>query len=300
VSVSLLARVSARVAAVVLLAGVSGAAQPEVRLALTVEAPDSLAPVATRIRTTDARPLAAALAQAGLSLPGEIRLLLIDEDDPTARATPPWVVGMAYGDRNIAIFPERIGSYPYDSLESVVWHEVAHLALSVTAGNKPLPRWFHEGVAMAIDKGWGVGSQLQLLLAVGGNPGLAELERLFTSETRPETVRAYLLAAALTVDLRQRYGATLPGAIAARVARGSTFEAAFAQETGVGPDEAAARAWRFYGRWTRWLPILTGASSLWFGILALACVAFVVTVRRRRRRRRQWDEEEWAASQTVH
>jgi hypothetical protein len=300
VSVSLLVRLGAGVAAGVLLAGVSDAAQPEVRLALTVEAPASLAPVAARIRTTDARPLAAALARAGLGLPLEIRLVLIDENDAAARGTPPWIVGMAYGDRDIAIFPERIGSYPYDSLESVVWHEVAHLALSVRAGGRPLPRWFHEGVAMSIDKGWGVGSQVQLLLAAGDNPGLADLERLFSSETRPETARAYLLAAALMADLQQRYGAALPGAIAARVARGSAFEAAFAEETGVGPDEAAARAWRFYGRWTRWIPIVASASSLWFGILALACVAFVVTLRRRRRRRRQWDEEEWAASQTVH
>ena len=48
--------------------------------------------------------------------------------------TPVWIVGLASGSHGIAIFPERIGSYPasypYGSLESGVWHEVVHLALS--------------------------------------------------------------------------------------------------------------------------------------------------------------------------
>ena len=55
--------------------------------------------------------------------------------------------------RTIVVFPARAGAYPYDSLESVVWHEVVHLALSAPAGNQS-PRWFHEGVAMSVDKGY--------------------------------------------------------------------------------------------------------------------------------------------------
>jgi hypothetical protein len=55
--------------------------------------------------------------------PQEIRVTLIAEDDPRARATPVWIAGLASGQHDIAIFPERIGAYPYDSLESVVWHK---------------------------------------------------------------------------------------------------------------------------------------------------------------------------------
>src|SRR5687768_10271987 len=53
----------------------------------------------------------------------------------------------------------------YGSLESVVWHEVVHLALSAQAGDRPLPRWFHEGVAMSVDKGLGVTSQVRSICA---------------------------------------------------------------------------------------------------------------------------------------
>jgi hypothetical protein len=285
-----------------LLASASGLVAQRGDLSLTVDTPPSLAPVADRVRHVDRQQLAAALARAGLHIPPQIRVTLIAEDDLRARATPVWIVGLASGLLDIAIFPKRIGTYPYDSLESVVWHEVVHLALAAQAGDRPLPRWFHEGVAMSVEKGWGVTSQVQLLLAAGADPSLADLERLFNSETQPETASAYLLAAALVSDIRQRHGAAAPGAIVDRVARGAVFAEAFALETGDTPDEAAARAWQIYRRWTSWIPVVTSASSLWVGIMALAVIAFLITRRRRWRRRRQWEQEEadaGDASQTA-
>jgi hypothetical protein len=267
-------------------------------LHLTVETPASLAPAAERVRRFDRQQLAAALARAGLTIPPEIRVTLIAQDDLRARATPVWIVGLASGPRDIAIFPERIGAYPYDSLESVVWHEVVHLALSVQADDRPVPRWFHEGVAMSVEKGWGVTSQVRLLLATGGGAGLADLGRLFNSETEPETATAYLLAAALMSDLRQRHGAAVPGAIVDRVARGVGFAEAFALETGETPDEAATGAWQIYRRWTSWIPVATSTFSVWIGILLLAVAAFLATLRKRWRRRRQWDQEDVGAPDT--
>jgi hypothetical protein len=293
--------------AAVLLASASLASQHG-EMDLTVETPASLAQVADRVRDVDRQQLAGALARAGLNIPPRIHVTLIPENDPRARVTPVWIVGLASGSHDIAIFPERIGSYPvshpYDSLESAVWHEVVHLALSAQAGGGPLPRWFHEGVAMSVEKGWGLTSQVQLLLAAGSNPGLSDLGRLFDSESQPETASAYLLAAALVSDMRARHGAATPGAIVDRVARGEAFAHAFALETGETPSEAAAQAWQVYRRWTSWVPVMTSASSLWFGIMALALVAFLVTLRNRWRRRHQWDQEEVDASAgpdpTVH
>jgi hypothetical protein len=127
---------------------------------------------------------------------------------------------------------------------------------------------------------------------------LADLERLFNSATLPETATAYLLAAALVSDVRQRHGAAVPGAIVNRVARGTSFVEAFTLETGDTPDEAAARAWQIYRRWTSWIPAVTSAYSLWIGILILAVVAFLATLRKRWRRRRQWDREELGTRDT--
>lgn len=292
-------RVSAVLAVVVLLGGASRLAAQRGGIELAIEAPASLATVANHVRGVDRRRLDEALARAGLNVPPKIRVTLIPEDDARARNIPAWIVGMAVGTHDIAILPERIGAYPYDSLESVVWHEVVHLALAAQAAGHPLPRWFHEGVAMSVEKGWGVTSQLQLLVATASDPGLSDLSRLFNSETQPETASAYLLAVALVSDMRRRHGAAVPGAIVDRVAQGVPFADAFAQETGETPENAAERAWQVYRRWTSWLAILASASSIWLGIMTLAVVAFVVTRRRRRQRRQRWDEEQDAPPPVV-
>jgi hypothetical protein len=259
---------------------------------LTIGAPPLLAPAADRIKAIDLAQLARELGRAGLVLPPRIDVTLIPDDDPRARDVPRWIVGLASGEQNVVIFPDRILSYPYASMESVFRHEVAHLALSARAGGRPLPRWFHEGVATAVDAGWGVPGRLRLLLEMVSNPGTADLTRLFVSNTEPDAAQAYGLSAALVADLQRRHGASVPAAIAARVAEGMPFVRAFELETGETPDGAAARAWAFYRRWTTWVPALTSGSSVWAVILTLAAAAYIARRRRRARRRRQWDEEE--------
>jgi hypothetical protein len=260
---------------------------------LTVHSPPELSWAASRVRAIDAATLARSLAHAGLDLPPRVNVLLIANDHEAARGAPPWIVGSAVGSESIVIYPQRIGSYPYDSLESVVLHEVVHLALSTRAAGRPLPRWFHEGVAVSVEAGWGLGSQVRLLMAAARDPRLDDLSALFASEAMPATTTAYLLSAALVEDVRRRYGPTVPGRIAAHVARDVSFEDAFISETGVSVDQAARDAWRVY-RGVRWLPIITSASGVWGGILALAALAFAVRLHRRRQRRRRWEAEERA------
>ena len=128
------------------------------RAALSVDAPPRLQPVAERLRTLDLAPLDAALRRAGLVRPDDVRITLIADDDPRARSVPGWIVGLAFGERDIVIFPGRVLTYPYDSLESVVRHEMTHLALNAAARGQELPRWFHEGVATSVDAGRGIGA----------------------------------------------------------------------------------------------------------------------------------------------
>ena len=272
-----------------LLSATAAAAAAEWTVA--VVAPDSLEPAARRIRNLDAQPIAEALQHAGLELPTRVHVTLVTRDDPGARNIPAWFAGFASGVSDIVIFPDRVGSYPYDSLESVMRHELVHLALNARAGRRPLPRWFHEGVAVSVESGRRVGDRFLLTVAAFSGPPLDDLTRLFASDARPDTAEAYLLAAALVDDLRRVHGAALPGRVAARVAAGVPFARAFELETGETPALAADRAWRTYRRWTRWLPIVTSASALWGLILALAFVAFFVTLSKRARRRRQWDDE---------
>ncbi|CAN5443975.1 hypothetical protein BH23ACI1_BH23ACI1_27220 [soil metagenome] len=259
---------------------------------LSVDAPPELQRMAARVQAMDPAPMEGALARAGLDLPPRVHVTLLPDSDARVRSAPAWVVARAFGTDTIIIFPERISSYPYDSLEAVMLHEIVHLALVARAGGQPLPRWFHEGVAVSVEAGWGLGSQARLLLAAARGPAIDDVSRLFRSESHPDTTTAYLLAAALIEDVRARHGQHVPGAIAGHVARGTSFDRAFWIETGDTVDRAAGRAWSAYRGWSRWMPVVTSPAALWSWILALAFVAFVLKVRRRRERRRQWDEDD--------
>jgi hypothetical protein len=271
--------------AVTLCLAAVAAAQP---FELTVSAPAELSGLAARIERTRPDALAAALERAGLGVPPEVHVTLVAEGAALARGTPGWIVGQARGTDAVVIFPGRIGSYPHDSLESVVLHEIVHLALNARAGGRPLPRWFHEGVAVSVEAGWGLGSQVRLLAAAARSPAMDDIATLFASGNPPDVTTAYLLSAALVDDVRRRHGLAVPGAIAGRVARGEAFDPAFEAETGEPVEAAAAHAWRLY-RGLRWLPIVTSPSALWAGILLLACLAFVARLRRRRQKR--WEDD---------
>ena len=273
-----------------LLAGAAGAGAAD----LVIDGPPSLAGAAGRIRSVDLSQLDADLRRAGLRLPQRIEVLLVPDDDVRARAIPRWVVGLAAGGQNVVILPQRVLPYPYDSIESVFRHEVAHLALSAAAGGRPLPRWFHEGVAMSVDAGWDLSGRLRLLFEMTKGPGTTDLARLFAADAQPEAALAYGLSAALVADVGRRHGAESIGRIAARVGTGEPFARAFSLETGESPDAAAVRAWGAYRRWTAWVPAFTSGTALWAGILALAIVAYAARRRRRAQRKRQWEEEDGA------
>jgi hypothetical protein len=251
-------------------------------------------PAAARIGAIDLDRLGADLERAGLTLPPRIVVTLVENADPQAGGVPDWVVGLAFEPDEIVIFPERILSYPYDSIESVFRHEVAHLALSARAGGRPMPRWFHEGLAVSVDSGWGITGRLRLLLEMTGSPGTADLARLFASDTQSSSALAYGLSAALVADVQRRHGPAAPGAIAAHMAEGVPFARAFQLETETTPDEAAGRAWAGYRHWTTWVSVATSGAAVWGLILAIAFVAFLVRARRRALQRQRWDDEDAA------
>jgi hypothetical protein len=261
---------------------------------LSIDAPPALAGLAARVRNMDTAAFERSLSRAGLDLPRRVKVIIAPASDPLARVAPSWIAGQAFGTDTIIVFPDRISSYPHDSLESVVLHEFVHLSLNARAAGRPLPRWFHEGVAVSVESGWDLASQARLLWAASRRPAIEDVNALFRSSAESETSTAYLLAAALIEDVRARHGANVPGLIAGRVAAGVPFDAAFRGATGETVQEAAAHAWAGYRGWSRWLPLATGSSALWGGILGLALIAFVFRRRRRAQRRRQWDAEEAA------
>jgi hypothetical protein len=262
---------------------------------LIVEAPPGFEPTAERLRAVSPDELASAMRLGGLTDPGPpIRVIVAPEGSGPASLVSPWVSGYAISDRGlVVVMPQRVGSYPDSSLEDLLRHEVAHVLVSRASGDRPLPRWFHEGMAMIAGGSWGFDDRSRLTLALlADRPvSLGELEGRF-SGGQSEVNRAYAIAGSFVRDLFDRYGSEAAPRVLAGVARGLSFEDAFREATGATLAQAESAFWSRQTFWYRWVPVLTSSVTLWLLITMLALWA----IRRRRARdaalRRIWDEEE--------
>jgi hypothetical protein len=211
-----------------------------------------------------------------------------------------WIAGFASNgegpekkDEMVVLFPARTPSYPNGSLEDVLRHEVAHVLIGRASAQRPIPRWFNEGLAMSVERGWRLQDEGQLVyqLAVGSRTSLDGLDRMFSGE-QPEVTRAYVLSGALVHDLLQRHGAGIGAEILTRMNDGASFEHAFTEAVGMTPADAEAEFWVRQYTWAAWLPTLTSTTTLWFMVTALALLAIVRRIMKNRAIEKKWVEEE--------
>ncbi len=262
---------------------------------LVVAAPQELAGLGRRVAEIEPRWLTVTLRWTGLEAsPAPIRLFLVPESEPLAHSTPRWVAGFANSaEEVVVIFPARVPRYPYDSLESVVVHEVAHVLVGRATGGRPVPRWFNEGLAMAAARDVELADRTELTwgLLSGGPDDLATVEAAFAGG-ESQVQAAYAFAGLLVRAIAERAGPAAPGELLRRVREGESFEAAFQTVVGEPLADFARSFFRRQRLWHRWFPLLTSSTFLWTLILLLAFWA-----RRRRRRRdaelaRRWELEE--------
>jgi len=262
---------------------------------LQFEAPTQFAAIRRRLESLDPQRLADIVQLLAMTDAGPvIKVVLAAENSDWARQVPAWIAGFAVaGSDLVVIFPERSPSYPHDTFDDVLRHEVAHVLIERAAGGRPVPRWFNEGLAMAVERTWRFQDQTQLLyqLMLGSRTSLAGLDRLFGGTPSDQT-RAYALAGSFVRDLLQERGAKIPGGILMRVGRGSSFDDAFTAATGKTPATANSEFWERQRIWTTWVPIVTSTATLWLAVTVLALFA----IRRRRQKdaeiEEKWEEEE--------
>ncbi len=265
---------------------------------LIVQAPPFLERAAAKVRAVEPGRLLDAMRLVGLKDPGPPIQVILGPEGSDLAMVPPWVSGYAYSEEGvIVLLPARAPSYPDSSLEELLRHEVAHVLVARAAGNRPLPRWFHEGLAMIAGLSWGLDDRSQLSITLvgtlvgDGEVSLEQLEREFRGG-RGETQGAYAIAGAFANDLLRRHGDDAAARILAEVARGLEFEDAFQRATGTSLAEAERVFWRRQTLWYRWVPLLTSSVTLWLLITLLAIWAMGKRRARDAALRRVWEEEE--------
>lgn len=261
---------------------------------LKVFAPPELAASEARVKTFDPRTLAGIVRTVGLAEPGpSIDVVLAGEDSEAARMSGPEVAGYALGRASLVVlFPTRSPRYPHDTLEDVLRHEVAHVLVDRAAGGREVPRWFNEGLAMAIERPWGLQDRSRLVweLAAGPRLSLREIDALF-SGPGSSRARGYSLSAAVVRDLIAHHGGDAPARVLRLVRDGASFDDAVSTVAGRPLGAVEDAFWDGQRVWTVWVPLVTSDHIFWIVVILLAALA----VWRRRRQsaaiRRRWDEE---------
>jgi hypothetical protein len=275
-----------------------GAAVPE----LLIELADAQGGAEARVARLDTSRVQVIMQLVGLEDPGQpIRVIVAGEHSELGRRTPSWVAGFAHGAAHtIVLFPARSTQYPYDSLEEVLHHEVAHILTDRAARGQPLPRWFSEGLATVAEGQWRREDRRQLALALTARaPVRMRAVDAWFLQGPTEAARAYAVSAAFVRDLLEVHGRDAAARILAGVGDGEPFEAAFARATG---ESLHAREVAFdarMGSWERWVPFVTSPYVIWIGVTGLALLAIWRRRRARAAMRRRWDDEEAAAAATT-
>jgi len=253
---------------------------------------------ATYIERLDRTRLTSIMRLVGLEQPGRpIEVILAAETSDLSRQTPAWIAGFAVGDADtIVILPGRSPSYPHDSLESLLHHEIAHILISRAAAPAAVPRWFHEGLALSAERSWGFTDRTRLAMAVlGRHQSMSAVSTDFERGPSSAT-RAYAVSGAFVRDLLQRYGSGMPSRLLGRLGDGETFDQAFASAAGVTLEEAERLFWRD-SWWYQVIPFITSSLAIWTAIMFLAFIAMRQRARHRAAQRKRWDEEEVLESQ---
>jgi hypothetical protein len=211
------------------------------------------------VEAFDPQLLEPALRLTGAADLSPIRILLAPEGSPQAQSAPRWISGYAIGPASaIVLFPARAKGYPDNDLDALVQHEVTHVLIDRAAGGRAVPRWFHEGLAMAAGRGRGLEdrSRTAFAILIDGRTTLSDLDARFAGGQADVQV-AYALAGDFVADLLLRHGAATAPEILAGLAKGESFDAAFETAAGDTLANVEASYWRRRTFWNRWVPFLS-------------------------------------------
>jgi hypothetical protein len=267
---------------------------------LAIIAPAELAAARSRLDSFNRPPLAGIVRTVGLDEPGPpIQVVLAGEDSAAARGAGAWIAGYALSNAGLVVlFPARSPVYPHDTLEDVLRHEVSHVLIARAAGGRDVPRWFHEGLSVAVERPWDFEDRSRLAweLMAGPRLRLREIDAMF-DEGQAAQSRAYSLSAAFVRDLIREYGATAPAAILRLVREDVPFEQAVVTVAGRTLGGLENEFWNRQRVWTVWVPYFTSGEAFWWLVIGVSALAVWVRRRRRAETRRRWDDEERAAAE---
>jgi hypothetical protein len=268
-------------------------AQPELP-PISIYAPPHLEHVRSAVAAVSPERIRRVMQLIGVSGGDPITVSIADAQSSLVHDVPEWVAGYALGSAGVVVLiPSRTHRYPYDTLEETYLHELAHIFIDRAAGHRPVPRWFHEGVAVMAGRAWRLEDHGRFTAEmITTRPVDLDTLNFWFRGDAGRVRSAYVIAGNFMRDLTLRSEHPLIAEILQFVQRGEPFDQAFFLATRMTPDRAFDDFWSRYRLTHRIIPILASSVFLWLLITLIALAAF----RRRRERdaekRQEWEEEE--------
>lgn len=223
--------------------------------------------------------------------PDDLRAL-----SPTDPPPPAGALGVAYPRRGLVVLSLSAGAATLPiALRALYTHELSHIALGAAVSQRPVPRWFAEGLAIrhSGEMSWG---RLEALWGATVSGTLVPIDRLdaaFPAGDHQDTL-AYAESGDFVGFLAE---ADRPDALAelcARVRAGVPFRRALEANYATDLEDLQKQFFARLDRRFSIVPALTGVGAVW-GVVALL---LIVAWRRKRREARaklaRWEVEESA------
>ena len=218
-----------------------------------------------------------------------------DFERETAGGAPDWGVGVASPRRgSVVIRSPRTVRYPLQ-MEQVVVHELAHVAVGRVLRGVWVPRWFHEGIAMAVAGEWRLGASQEVAAALAGGHliSLRDLRSSFPAGGRAAML-AYTESFYAVELIKRRSNASNSGELVRAIAEEGSFESALVELTGGDADDLEEALAAFVERRLGWSHLLLDGRVMFAGLAGLVLIAVVVRLRRSRKKMTEWAEAERA------
>ncbi|MFW6147893.1 MAG: peptidase MA family metallohydrolase [Thermodesulfobacteriota bacterium] len=209
--------------------------------------------------------------------------------------TKEWSRAVAYPKRNLIIIlsPRAVKRGALD-LSTIFKHEFTHIALGrAFQGTGVIPHWLHEGIAMFESKEWDFRRISTIMRAVLTDTliPLSEITQSFPQDGRRAEL-AYCQSFYLISFLINEYGRLQFHRFIKEYSGGSPLDQALMDIYDLDLDQLEERWKQHLKLKFSWIPVITSATALWFGLAILFLLAYAKKRKARRQLYEQWDKEE--------
>jgi hypothetical protein len=205
---------------------------------------------------------------------------------------PEWGGGGAVGRGHIAVALDA-EPFLYADFARTTVHELVHIAISRICTTTTVPRWFHEGTAMALSGEVTFAEQVVLSRAILTTSlvPLADIDSV-NGFGRFRAQLAYAQSHQAVLLLIDTYGIEVLQEILAGADKHGSFAAGLREALQLSEDEIQSMARAHLVREFRLAFFFADTYLMWLGILVLFVAGYVATVIRNRRRARAMAQEE--------